>query len=37
MKFALVAGFIAHLQIGITGNYNASQITITHTSLFSLL
>jgi hypothetical protein len=33
----LVIGFIGHLQLGITGNYNAAQITITPTSLLSLL
>jgi hypothetical protein len=30
-------GFIAHLQLRITRNYNAAQVTITHTSLLSLL
>jgi hypothetical protein len=30
-------GFTAHLQHGITSNYDAEQITITHTNLFRLL
>jgi hypothetical protein len=37
MRFELVIGFIAHLQLAIASNYNASQVTITHTSLPSLL
>jgi hypothetical protein len=37
MGFGLVIGFTAQLQLGITSNYNAAQITITHTSLLSLL
>jgi hypothetical protein len=35
--FGLVIGFIAHLQLGITSNYNAAQIIIVHTSLLSML
>jgi hypothetical protein len=37
MGFGLVIGFTAHLQLGITSNYNAAHITINHTRLLSLL
>jgi hypothetical protein len=37
MGFGLVIGFISHLQLGITSNYNDAQISIPHISLPSLL
>jgi hypothetical protein len=37
MGFGLVVGFIGHLQLGITSNYDAAQITVALTSLLSLL
>jgi hypothetical protein len=37
MGLGLIIGFIAYLQLGITSNYNATQISIIHTSLLSLL
>jgi hypothetical protein len=35
--FGLVIRFVAHLELGIMSNYNAAQITRTHTSLLSFL